>query len=267
METSILNKIKNYKLKEIKKSKKILTLTELEEKARLSEHTRGFVKALSVKNSGMYKIIAEIKKASPSKGLIRDQFNVEVIAQEYTKGGATCLSVLTDGPSFCGKQEYVSIARKASKLPILRKDFMFDPYQVFEARVMGADCILIIMAAVSDRQAHELESVAYELNLDVLIEIHNESELERALKLKSPILGINNRNLNTFEVDLATTEKLARLIPTGKVIISESGLTDSADLERMSKCGAQGFLIGETLMRQDNIEEATKKLILKNKVN
>ena len=267
METSILNKIKNYKLKEIKKSKKILTLTELEEKARLSEHTRGFVKALSVKNSGMYKIIAEIKKASPSKGLIRDQFDVEVIAQEYTKGGATCLSVLTDGPSFCGKQEYVSIARKASNLPILRKDFMFDPYQVFEARVMGADCILIIMAAVSDSQAHELESVAYELNLDVLIEIHNVSELERALKLKSPILGINNRNLNTFEVDLATTEKLARLIPTGKVIISESGLTDSADLERMSKCGAQGFLIGETLMRQDNIEEATKKLILKNKVN
>lgn len=267
METSILDKIKNYKLKEINKSKKILTLTELEEKARLSEHTRGFFKALSIKNSGMYKIIAEIKKASPSKGLIREKFDVKRIAQEYTKGGATCLSVLTDGPSFCGKQEYVSLARKASNLPILRKDFMFDPYQVFEARVIGADCILIIMAAVSDDQANELESVASDLSLDVLIEIHNESELERALKLKSSILGINNRNLNTFEVDLTTTEKLARLVPAGKIIISESGITNSADLERMTECGAEGFLIGETLMRQNNIEKATKILALKNNVS
>jgi indole-3-glycerol phosphate synthase len=215
----------------------------------------------------MYKIIAEIKKASPSKGLIREKFDVKRIAQEYTKGGATCLSVLTDGPSFCGKQEYVSLARKASNLPILRKDFMFDPYQVFEARVIGADCILIIMAAVSDDQANELESVASDLSLDVLIEIHNESELERALKLKSSILGINNRNLNTFEVDLTTTEKLARLVPAGKIIISESGITNSTDLERMTGCGAEGFLIGETLMRQNNIEKATKILALKNNVS
>ena len=222
MEKSILNKIKNYKLTEINESKKILTLTELEKKARLSEPTRGFTKALSTQNNTMYKIIAEIKKASPSKGLIREKFDVKRIAQEYTKGGATCLSVLTDGPSFCGKQEYVSLARKASNLPILRKDFMFDPYQVFEARVIGADCILIIMAAVSDDQANELESVASDLSLDVLIEIHNESELERALKLKSSILGINNRNLNTFEVDLTTTEKLARLVPAGKIIILAS---------------------------------------------
>lgn len=267
MEKSILNKIKNYKLTEINESKKILTLTELEKKARLSEPTRGFTKALSIQNNTMYKIIAEIKKASPSKGLIREKFDVKRIAQEYTKGGATCLSVLTDGPSFCGKQEYVSLARKASNLPILRKDFMFDPYQVFEARVIGADCILIIMAAVSDDQANELESVASDLSLDVLIEIHNESELERALKLKSSILGINNRNLNTFEVDLTTTEKLARLVPAGKIIISESGITNSADLERMTGCGAKGFLIGETLMRQNNIEKATKILALKNNVS
>lgn len=267
MEKSILNKIKNYKLTEINESKKILTLTELEKKAHLSEPTRGFTKALSIQNNTMYKIIAEIKKASPSKGLIREKFDVKRIAQEYTKGGATCLSVLTDGPSFCGKQEYVSLARKASNLPILRKDFMFDPYQVFEARVIGADCILIIMAAVSDDQANELESVASDLSLDVLIEIHNESELERALKLKSSILGINNRNLNTFEVDLTTTEKLARLVPAGKIIISESGITNSADLERMTECGAEGFLIGETLMRQNNIEKATKILALKNNVS
>lgn len=267
MEKSILNKIKNYKLTEINESKKILTLTELEKKARLSKPTRGFTKALSIQNNTMYKIIAEIKKASPSKGLIREKFDVKKIAQEYTKGGATCLSVLTDGPSFCGKQEYVSLARKASNLPILRKDFMFDPYQVFEARVIGADCILIIMAAVSDDQANELESVASDLSLDVLIEIHNESELERALKLKSSILGINNRNLNTFEVDLTTTEKLARLMPAGKIIISESGITSSADLERMTECGAEGFLIGETLMRQNNIEKATKILALKNNVS
>ena len=267
MEKSILNKIKNYKLTEINESKKILTLTELEKNARLLEPTRGFTKALSIQNNTMYKIIAEIKKASPSKGLIREKFDVKRIAQEYTKGGATCLSVLTDGPSFCGKQEYVSLARKASNLPILRKDFMFDPYQVFEARVIGADCILMIMAAVSDDQANELESVASDLSLDVLIEIHNESELERALKLKSSILGINNRNLNTFEVDLTTTEKLARLVPAGKIIISESGITNSADLERMTECGAEGFLIGETLMRQNNIEKATRILALKNNVS
>jgi indole-3-glycerol phosphate synthase len=264
MGESILNKIKNYKLKEIVAQKKKIDFKTLEAQAKSAIATRGFISSLvSQKNNKSFKVICEIKRASPSKGLIRKDFDVEKLAFAYSRGGATCLSVLTDGPSFGGKLDYVTIARNSTKLPILRKDFMYDPYQVHQARVIGADCILIIMAAVSDTQANELEASASELGMDVLIEIHNELELSRALDLKSQLIGINNRDLNTFKVDISTTERLSKLIPNEKTIISESGLKCSKDLDRLSKCGAKGFLVGETLMRQKNVEKATKELILK----
>lgn len=263
MGDSILNKIKNYKLKEIVLQKKKIGFKTLEQQTKTVDPTRGFISSLiSQQNDTVFKVICEIKRASPSRGLIREEFDVEELALAYSRGGATCLSVLTDGPSFGGKLEYVTIARQATKLPILRKDFMYDPYQVHQARVIGADCILIIMAAVSDTQANELEASASELGMDVLIEIHNELELGRALNLKSQLIGINNRDLNTFEVDISTTERLSKLIPNEKIIISESGLKSSKDLNRMSKCGAKGFLVGETLMRKANVEKATQDLIL-----
>jgi indole-3-glycerol phosphate synthase len=261
MRPSILNKIKKYKLKEIENNKKALPFSELEQRALCSSKPIGFEKALKSSLSKTYAIIAEIKRASPSKGLIRNDFNVSKIAKAYTHGGAACLSVLTDAPSFGGNPKFIAEARSASHLPILRKDFMYDPYQVFESRLLGADCILIIMASVGDNQANELEQTAFQLGLDVLIEVHNIEELNRALKLKSSLLGINNRNLNSFEVRLETTEELTLSIPSEKIIITESGLKSSADLERMYKCGARGFLIGETLMRQADVEAALRKII------
>ncbi len=207
-------------------------------------------------------LIAEIKKASPSKGLIREDFNVGALAKAYKQGGAMCLSVLTDAPYFQGDYGYLQEAKEAVDLPVLQKDFMLEPWQIYHARVIGADCILLIMAALEDSQAAELEVLAHELGLHVLLEVHNEPELHRALKLKSPLLGVNNRNLKTLEIDLGIGEALLPMVQNaGRFAIAESGLYDNSDLLRMQKCGAQAFLIGESLMRQDDVTKATKSIL------
>ena len=257
----ILEKIKTYKIKEIKEAKLKFSVSSLEEKVLRQLPTLGFEKTLRKKQKSSYAIIAEIKKASPSKGIIRTDFNVGEIAHIYETGGASCLSVLTDFPSFMGQKHYIKEARRTSYLPILRKDFLYDPYQVLETRALGADCILIIMAAVSDQQAKDLEETAIYWGLDVLIEVHNTEELERALKLKSKFIGINNRDLKTFNTDLKTTIELAAKIPEGYLIVSESGLNSKNDLVEMAKLKIRSFLIGESLMRKKDIKKAIEELL------
>ena len=261
MTETILDKIKAYKLDEIAERKKNCRLVDVEASARAATPLRGFSHSLAAAAKTGYALIAEIKKASPSKGLIRNDFRPSELAKAYEDGGATCLSILTDAPSFQGHESYLIAARAATTLPVLRKDFMYDTYQVAEARAMGADCILIIMASVSDGQAAELEAAAFDWGMDVLIEVHNSEELDRGLQLKSPLLGINNRNLNTFEVTLETTRNLALRVPKDKTIVAESGIYTSDDLSDLARYGARTFLIGESLMRQNDVANATRVLL------
>jgi indole-3-glycerol phosphate synthase len=258
----ILKKIEAYKREEIAAAKRARPLSALEAEAKAASPPRGFLRAIEKKISGGdYALIAEIKKASPSQGLIRADFDPPALAKAYAAGGATCLSVLTDGPSFQGRPEFLGQARAAATLPVLRKDFVYEPYQVVESRALGADCVLIIMAAVDDVAAHEIENAAVINKMDVLIEVHQEDELERALRLKSRLIGINNRDLRTFKTTLEVSERLALKIPRERVVVAESGLNAPADLARLGRVGIAAFLIGESLMRQPDVAAATQRLL------
>ena len=259
--TDKLTEICDTKRREVAARKQSASLADLDARAAAQTAPRGFRAALEAKVSNGFGLIAEIKKASPSKGLIREDFHPADHARAYQSGGAACLSVLTDAPYFQGHEDYLIAARAACDLPVLRKDFMVDPWQVAEARSIGADAILIIVAALDDGQMAEIEAAALERGMDVLVEVHNEDEVARATALQSRLIGVNNRDLKRFVTDIGVTERLAPLMPAGTLLVSESGINVHADLTRLSACGARCFLVGESLMRQADVAAATRTLL------
>lgn len=256
----VLENIIAYKREEVAARKALKPLSVIENEARAQTPPRGFAAAL-VSTSGRPALIAEIKKASPSKGLIRADFDPPSLARAYAEGGAACLSVLTDGPSFQGDDAFLAAARAACTLPALRKDFMIDPWQIAESRALGADAILVILAAVDDALARELVDAANGFGMDSLIECHDEAEIERALQLPAKLIGINNRSLRSFDTKLETTERLAPLLPPDRLLVAESGISTSDDIKRLARAGARAFLVGESLMRQDDVKAATRALL------